>query len=137
MKYLICLAIIINIGFSQTKGEYSDLVSSVRIIEAGSQSTYINKDLNADGKIEILSGEKIVKVGEDEYWVRNTTMTTENGDIYTFSNKLKKNDDPVIRQINSEFGYILQFQPGESVTYVYIADETGNKNSDAIALKLQ
>ncbi len=138
MKYLICLLIVVNITLSQSsKDDLSGLISVVSIIEAGSQSTYINKDLNSDGKIEILAGEKIVKLAEDEYWVRNTTMTTENGDIYTFNNKLKKNDSPVIRQVNSEYGYILQFQPGDAVAYVYISDESGNKNSDAISIKLQ
>lgn len=138
MKILIIILLSVSISFAQmANGESSKNLPLVSIVKPEGPLTYLNKDLNKDGKFEILRGEKIIKIGDNEYWVKNTEMTSSGGDIYTFYNKLKKNDAPVVRQVTADYGYILIFEPGNENVEVYLAGETGSKESDPLFISLK
>lgn len=135
MKYLIFLILAVNLTLAQAaNGSGSVSVRLLNVINTHNSVTYINEDLNADGKTEILKGERIIKTGENEYWIRNTSLTTESGDVVSFGDKIKKNSKPLINQLKSEYGYILEFNTGGNEIIVYFADLNGSKDSDGISI---
>jgi hypothetical protein len=97
---------------------------------------YINGDLNSDGKNEKMSGERIIKMTDNEYWIKNTELVSGSGDVYEFDDKLRKNDEPLIRQVVADYGYILVFIEGEDFAEAYIAGEKGSKQSDPVLIRL-
>ncbi len=145
MKYLIFIFLMsglsFNLSFSQmANGSNSSSSSSikhvVKIINTHASVRYVNTDFNKDGRKEILKGESIIKLAEGEYWVKNTTLTSEEGDVFTFNNKLRKNGEPVIRQVTAEYGYIIIFIPDSDYIEVYLASESGSKDSDVIFIEM-
>jgi len=137
MKYLISVLLITGLSFSQmANGSNSLFKPIVKVINKSASVSYLHKDFNSDGRKETLKGESIIYLGENEYWVKNTTLTSEDGNVFTFNNKLKKNNTLVIRQVTAEYGYILVFYPNENGAEVFIAGENGNKESDPITIDI-
>jgi hypothetical protein len=137
MKYFIFLALMVNLFFAQAaNGNRSFSMRILNVINTRSAVTYINQDLNADGETEVLKGEKIIKTSDNEYWIKNTSLTTESGNVFIFDEKLKKNSVPLIKQVKADYGYILEFISGENEFIVYIADNNGSKDSDGISILL-
>jgi hypothetical protein len=137
MKYLIFVCLAVNLVFCQTpKDIYSLNVIALTITHPSVPVNYLYDDLNNDGRSELLKGESIIKMNESEYWVKNVEFTSSNGNVYTLYGKLKKNDMPVLKQVEAEYGYILIFNDDSNDVEVYIAGENGNKNSDVIYISM-
>lgn len=92
--------------------------------------TFINSDLNADGIDEILTGEQIIALNRNEYWIKNASLITSSGEAYEFNTKLKKNNKTLTQQVTSEYGYILVFTDKSDVVEIFIAGEKGYIDSD-------
>ena len=136
MKYLLFLFIAVNIVFAQSaNGSYVSNVHYIGIAENRNVAGSV-EGFNLPGNLGILKGEKIVNLGNNEYWISNTELTSVNGDVYIFSESLYKNVLLVIDQVNARYGYVLVTQPGENEAVVYIAGEKGNKTSDPISIVL-
>ena len=137
MKYLIILGLFVNLGFSQSMSSGVEYVHLFNVVNTNSAGSYVNEDLNYDGTKEILKGGKIIRTGENEYWVQNTSLTTKNGEEITFNKTIYKNETPLINQAISENGYILIFNSGLNEVIVYFADKHGSKDSDPISIPLE
>lgn len=137
MKYLLILGILINLSLSQSmSGHSTEHVYFLNIINTNSSETIIREDLNYDGKTEILNGGKIIRLDENEFWVQNTSLTTNTGVEIIFNNKITKNDIPLFKKASADNGYVLLFYSGVNEVIVYFADKNGSKDSDPIAISL-
>ena len=99
--------------------------------------SYLSADLNADGNEEILSGDRVISLGKNTYLVKNASLKTFEGDVFEFSSKLKRNNSPVINQVNGTNGYIIVFSENSSNAEVYIAGEYNNIDSDPILISIK
>lgn len=135
MKYLMVIILSISFSFSQSaNGNGPNLIMNVSTANSSIVSNFLKIDLNADGNSETLQGERIIKLNENEIWVKNTELTSINGDRYYFGNKLKRNNVNLTNQVTSEYGYILVYE--ENKVIAYIAGKEGYKDSDAILISL-
>lgn len=134
MKKLIILLIITGISYSQMNySEFSDQnILSVKLVKFNEMINYIYKDLNRDGKGETITGSKIIKIKENEFWVQNAKLNSVYGEEIIFNIRLLFNKERVISQVNSIYGYIIIFENGSNTLEIYLADVNGNKNSDAV-----
>lgn len=139
MKYLAFLIILsFNLSFAQLSKD-SNLSGSASVKESDllTNLNYYNQDFNEDQQMETLRGEKVVRLSNNEYWIVNGELVTSNGNNFRFNNKLTKNNNVLLQQVNAENGYILSFTPHESEAEVYIADGHGNKASDPLTILLK
>lgn len=143
MKTLIGLLFAVSTILSQTGSvtsasgfNYNELVQNVDLIKTEDISGKLVYDLNSDGIMETIKGDKIIRNSEYEYWVKNSEIVNQNGDRITFNNELKVNGSVLLPQIQAEYGYILVFSKGSAEAEVYIADINGSKASDVIVVKL-
>lgn len=136
MKYLLFILITINIGFAQMANGMK--TPDVQFISLSNNVNVTNdmESFKLTGQIDVIKSEFFVSMGNNEYWIRNSELKSENGDLYIFAESLTKNGIPVIEQVNAQFGYILVSVPGEKDAIVYIAGEKGSKASDPIEIKL-
>ncbi len=105
-------------------------IMAVNSITPHKNVTFINSDLNADGIDEILTGEQIIALNRNEYWIKNASLITSSGEVYEFNTKLKKDNKPLTQQVTSEYGYILVFADKSDVVEIFIAGEKGYIDSD-------
>ncbi len=119
------------------KEPYEALINYNRTINTGSKINplFINADLNNDGKKEFLTG-NILQVSIDEYWIKNTTMKTSEGDEYSFNSFLLRNGYVLIDQVQAKYGYILVFKDGSQEIEVYLANIKGEKFSDVFIITM-
>ncbi|MEO8513516.1 MAG: hypothetical protein ABI543_08155 [Ignavibacteria bacterium] len=137
LMFAVVLTLAVSLTFAQgANGRTSNSVSMLNVIKTNNSVSYIKEDLNSDGRFEILKGGKIIKTAANEYWVHNTSLMTQNGDVITFNDIIKKNDISLIDQITAEYGYVLVFIPGDKDIVVYIAGSFGSKNSDSFSLPM-
>lgn len=137
MKYLILLFIGINLSFGQIKEGSLSGTLKLETDDFRNLSKSANKNINYNGNRGGFSNAIIVKIAENEYWVKNVEINSKSGDVYSFNDVLMKNHLPLIKQVTAFYGYVLSFSPNSDVVEVYIADETGSKNSDAIFILLK
>jgi phosphotransferase system glucose/maltose/N-acetylglucosamine-specific IIC component len=136
MKYIFAIILSISFSFAQgSNGSSSGAVMNITMNDNSIILNYLKTDLDYDGNDEVLKGERIVRLNENEIWVKNTELISESGDKYYFGNKLKKNNINIMNQVVSEHGYILVYEENEVVTY--IAGKDGNKDSDAISISIK
>lgn len=135
MKYIIFILLLSGYTISQDNYKMIRMENSISNGETKIQN--ISKDFNMDGNNEILRGSEITKISKREYWIKNTELILNNGDVYNFSKILLKNNSAIIEQVSAEYGYILVFKNKSSVVEVYVADAKGDKNSDALFLQLK
>jgi len=137
MKIILAIILTVSLAYSQSaNGKSSGSIISLSTTSKSPVLTQLNVDLNADGQTENLRGESIIVLSDNEVWVKNTELVSENGDEYVFGNKLKKNDINLIRQVSAEYGYILVYGEGNSEVLVYLAGVNGKKDSDAFSIEL-
>ncbi|HMQ78777.1 MAG TPA: hypothetical protein PKE39_12990 [Ignavibacteria bacterium] len=149
MKFIIFISILTGSVFSQfadgnsaasenLEMMYPDrYILNLEITSVKESVSYLSADFNADGNEEILSGEQIIPLGKNTYLVKNASLTTFGGDVFEFSSKLKKNNSPVINQVNGTNGYIIVFSENSSNAEVYIAGEYRNIDSDPILISIK
>lgn len=136
MKYIITIILFVGFTFAQSaNGKGSSLVVYSGIENRSVVLNYLNVDLDSDGKKEVLKGGEIIILNENEVWVKNTELVSQNGDTYFFGNKLKMNEVNIVNQVTSENGYILVYGEIENELIVYLADASGKKDSDAINIR--
>ncbi len=141
MKYIFILILAAQIVLAQSangvssNGEiYTNNIGTVKVIHTENSVISIKNDFNKDGNYDVLKGDNIIKMGSNEYWVRNTTLTAYSGNIITFGNELKINENKIMDQVSATNGYIIVFEEGTGNIDVYIANEFGSKDSDVISI---
>lgn len=138
MKYILILLVSVQIVMSQSgNGSASNMEHNFTLLNIVKPELAVNlveNDFNLDGYIETLKGEKIIKISNHEYWVKNTTLSTAEGDIISFGKDLKINNQEVTKQVQAKNGYIVIFEQGTSILEIYLADEHGSKDSDVFVI---
>ena len=136
MKYLLFLLIIVNVAFAQMANGKSSTLAYVTGVSGSLNISEVNERYILPGMSAVIRGEMIVNLGNNEYWLKNTELTSADGDIYVFSVSFLKNGFPVIEQVDAKNGYILVVTPGTKEAVVYIAGEKGSKSSDPVEIEL-
>lgn len=137
MKYFIFLCIGISLSYGQTVQESLSGTLKIEIDDFRNSAEFTNKSINYDENKSGFSNSIIIKTAKNEYWVKNVEINSKSGDVYSFNDVLMKNHMPLIKQVTAFYGYVLSFLPNSDVVEVYIADEIGSKNSDAIFILLK
>ena len=133
MKYLIIILLFsANLAASQTKYNESNGASG----QINAISNEKNVIINLHGGI--LQAAEIIKGDENSYWVKKGQFINRNNTVTVdFIDKLYVNDIPIIRQIDSKYGYLVFFSETYDYAVIYIVDENGNLNSDELILNLK
>lgn len=134
-KFIVMLALTgISFGQIESASSLENNILSVKLIKTQENLSFLKNDYNGDGNYEIITGSRIVKTDENEYWINNAKLKSSDGSEIIFGNRLYANNRQVISQVNSDYGYIVIFENGSNTIEVYIADVNGAKNSDVILL---
>jgi hypothetical protein len=136
MRYLVILLIGLNVTFAQMANGMKTPEMTILNISEGRGFTSFEGNLNSLGKNEKIEGESIVKLANNEYWIKNSEMRSGNGDIYSFAGSLLKNGKSIIEQVKAEYGYVLVITPNSHEAVVYLAGPNGAKASDPVSIEL-
>ena len=92
------------------------------------------------GNSVVLSGE-FIKLGYNSYWVKSGSIRANGGSfVVNFAKELTINNQKAIDQVKAGFGYIVEYvqSPKEGTAfYVWIANETGERNSDDLLIQIK
>ncbi len=136
MKYILFLLMMVNIVFAQMANGKNSSMAYVTGISGNLNLSGVNESYKLPEAGAILKGELIINLGNNEYWLKNSELTSASGDVYVFSESLLRNGVPVIDQVDAKYGYILVTTPGQKEAVAYIAGEKGSKASDPVEIKL-
>lgn len=106
-------------------------------------SAYYDKENSS--RIDLLSGivleGTVISLKDNTYWIKKGTITSVAGDVLVSFNKLLiVNNKKAIDQVEADYGYILEIvreNKGNTLFYVWIANRSGQRDSDDIIIDIK